>query len=264
MALCYKLKRKMKNITKRHEFIIKKLEENGKVYIDKLVEVTGVSGVTIRKDLKTLEEKGLLFITRGGASLHNPYSIDRSIYEKATINAEAKNSIGKEAVRLIKDTDSVIIGSGTTAFAITHHLHPQKPLTVITPAIKVALEMSGRPNVDLLQLGGMIRPNSSSVAGSYAEYMLDRISCGIIFLGVDGIDMNFGFSISNLTEAYINQKMIETSEVVAIVADSSKFGARGIGKICDIEQVRYVITDKGVKEEYIKELDNRGVKVIVA
>lgn len=254
----------LKNITKRHEFIINFLTKNGKVSVNELVDLTSVSGVTIRKDLKVLEEKGLIFITRGGASLHNPYSIDRPIHEKATINSEQKNSIAREAVKLVKDTDSIIIGSGTTAFAMTNHLHPQNQLTVITPAIKVALELSGRNNLEVLQLGGIIRPNSSSVAGSYAEYMLDKISCGIIFLGVDGIDLEFGFSISNLTEANINQKMINTSQTVVILADSTKFGKRGIGKICEIEQVKYVITDTGVSREYVEELDNRGVKVIIA
>lgn len=254
----------MKNITKRHEFIIQRLQKHGKITVNDLISLTSVSGVTIRKDLKILEEKGLLFITRGGASLHNPYTIDRPIHEKATINAEIKNSIGLEAVRLIKDTDSIIIGSGTTAFAMTHHLHPQSPLTVITPAIKVALELSGRPNLEILQLGGIIRANSSSVAGSYAEYILDKVSSGITFLGVDGIDLEFGFSISNLTEANINQKMINTSQAVAILADSSKFGKRGIGKICEIEQVKYVITDNGVNKDYIEKLDEKGVKVIIA
>lgn len=254
----------MKNITKRHEFIISHLTKQGKVTINELIDLTNVSGVTVRKDLKVLEEKGLIYITRGGASLHNPYSIDRPIHEKATINSEQKNNIGREAVKLIGNNDSIIIGSGTTAFSITQHLHPKNPLTVITPAIKVALELCGRQNVEILQLGGVIRNNSSSVAGSYAEYMLDKISSGIIFLGVDGIDLDFGFSISNLTEANINQKMINTSQAVAIVADSTKFGRRGIGKICDFEQVKYVITDGGLSMDYRTELENRGIQVIIA
>ena len=254
----------MKNITKRHQFILEQLKKKGQITIPELIEQTKVSGVTIRKDLKFLEEKGLIFITRGGASLNNPYTIDRPILEKATINAEQKKKIAQAAVRLIGQNDAIIIGSGTTAFELAHHLHPAKPLTVITPAIKVTMELCNRSNVEVLQLGGIIRTNSSSVAGSYAEYMLERVSCGVLFIGVDGIDLDFGFSISNLTEANINQKMIDASQVVVVLADSSKFGKRGIGKICELEQVQYVITDTGISQTVAKELEERGLKVIIA
>ncbi|WP_262246387.1 DeoR/GlpR family DNA-binding transcription regulator [Parapedobacter soli] len=254
----------MKNITKRHQFILERLKKKGQITIPELIDQTKVSGVTIRKDLKFLEDKGLIFITRGGASLTNPYTIDRPILEKATINAEQKKKIAKAAVKLIGQNDAIIIGSGTTAFELAHYLHPAKPLTVITPAIKVTMELCNRTNVEVLQLGGIIRINSSSVAGSYAEYMLDRVSCGVLFIGVDGIDLDFGFSISNLTEANINQKMINASQVVVVLADSSKFGKRGIGKICELEQVQYIITDTGVSETTVKELEERGLKVIVA
>ncbi len=254
----------MKNITKRHQFILERLKDKGQITIPELIDFTQVSGVTIRKDLKFLEDKGLIFITRGGASLTNPYTIDRPIYEKATINADQKKRIAQAAVKLIGQNDAIIIGSGTTAFEFAHHLHPAKPLTVITPAVKVTMELSDRPNTEVLQLGGIIRPNSSSVAGSYAEYMLDRISCGVLFIGVDGIDLDFGFSISNLTEANINQKMINASQIVVVLADSSKFGKRGIGKICDLEQVQYVVTDDGLAPNTLKALEERGVKVILA
>lgn len=254
----------MKNITDRHSFIINHINRHGRATINELTELTDVSGVTIRKDLKVLEEKGLLYITRGGASIHNPYSSDRPIQEKATINAEQKNNIARAAVKLIGSNDSIIIGSGTTAYSITQYLHPTMPLTVITPAIKVSLELCDRPNIEVLQLGGVIRKNSSSVAGSYAEYILESLSSALIFIGVDGIDLNFGFSISNLTEANINQKMLDTSQIVVIVADSTKFGKRGIGKICNIEDVDYVITDNKAPKEYITFLEEAGIQVIIA
>jgi DeoR family transcriptional regulator of aga operon len=254
----------MKNITKRHQFILKRVKEKGQITIPELIDQTGVSGVTIRKDLKFLEDKGLIFITRGGASLTNPYTIDRPILEKATINAEQKRKIAQAASKLIGQNDSIIIGSGTTVFELAHQLHPQKPLTVITPAVKVTLELCNRPNIEVLQLGGLIRTNSSSVAGAYAEYMLDGLSCGVLFIGVDGIDLDFGFSISNLTEARINQKMIGTAQIVVVLADSSKFGKRGIGKICELEQVQYVVTDAGAPSNTVKSLEDRGIKVIIA
>lgn len=254
----------IKNSTTRHELILKKLEENGRMMIDELSELTGVSGVTIRKDLKLLEEKGLLFPTKGGASAHNPYTIERPINEKEFIHAAEKEHIAKAALSLIEKSDSIIIGSGTTVFALARALHPSKSLTVITSAVKVTMELSHRPNIQVLQLGGLIRPNSSSVAGTYAEQILEEISCGIFFMGVDGIDLDFGFSITNLAETSLDQKMIASAQLVVILADSSKFGQRGLGKVCDFDQVDYIITDNGVSPGVVKQLHERGLKVIIA
>lgn len=254
----------MKNITDRHEYILKKLKEDGKVNIIELIDLMKVSGVTIRKDLKMLEDKNLLFRTRGGGSIKNPYASERSIYEKELINADEKQRIAKAALKLIKNTDSIMIGSGSTVFEIAKFLNPSAPITVITPALKVSFELSSRNNVEVLQLGGIIRSSSSSVAGNFAEKTLEEISCGILFLGVDGIDLDFGFSITNLTEAALDKKMIETAQIVVIVADSTKFDKRGLGKVCSFEQVSYLITDDRVSKTAVQQLEERGVKVIIA
>jgi len=252
----------MKNITERHEFIIKKLKEDGKVGIIELSELMKVSGVTIRKDLKLLEDKNILFRTRGGGSVNNPYAVDRPINEKEFINSEEKQRIAKEAVNLIEKTDSIMIGSGTTVFEFARCLHPAKHLTVITPALKIGLELSNRPNLEVLQLGGLIRPNSSSVAGAHAMRVLEEISCGILFIGVDGIDVDFGVSISNLAEATLNQKMIETAQTVVVLTDHTKFNRRGLGRICSLEQIQYIITDSNVPAALVKQIEDKGVKVI--
>lgn len=250
-------------ITERHQFILEELQRKNRVTIQELSDQLEVSGVTIRKDLKALEERKLLFRTHGGASLQNPYALERPIQEKQYINASEKQQIARAAMGLIGQHDALMIGSGTTVFEFARHLSPERPLTVITPALKVAMELSHRKNVEVLQLGGLIRPNSSSVAGNFAEYMLEYVSCGLLFLGVDGIDLDFGFTISNLTEAGLNQKMIRTAQSVVILADHTKFGRKGIAKICEFEQVQYVITDSGVAPEMVTALEEFGIEVII-
>lgn len=254
----------MKNSTERHQFILKKLQQDGKVNILELIEEMQVSGVTIRKDLKLLEDKNLMYRTRGGGALNNPYAIDRPIVEKEFINSDVKKRIAHAALDLLGTTDSVMIGSGTTVFELAKILNPAGNLTVITPALKVGLELSNRAHTEVLQLGGMIRPNSSSVAGAHAIEVLNDISCSMLFLGADGIDIDFGISISNLTEATLNQKMIETAQTIVILADSTKFDRRGLGRICSLDQVHYIITDDKVSEATAQAIEERGTKVIIA
>lgn len=252
------------NITDRHQCILQKLHENGRVDIQELSDLMQVSGVTIRKDLKQLEERNLLFRTRGGGSIDNPYAIEKPINEKEFINVEQKKKIARAALSIIGQTDSIIIGSGTTVFELSRCLYPSKRLFVITPALKVALELYNRPNVEVLQLGGLIHHSSASAAGSFAERILEDISCDILFLGVDGIDLDYGLTITNLTEASLNQKMIPLAQKVVIMADSSKFGRRGLGRISSLEQIHYIITDSGVPAATVTLLEEKGIKVIIA
>ncbi len=254
----------MKNITERHEIILDQLQGKGRVYIDELAEELKVSGVTIRKDLKLLEEKNLLFITKGGASITNPYRVEKPIIEKELINVKEKQEIGRAALKFIGNNDSIIIGSGTTVFELAKCLYPAQKLTVITPALKVALELSDRANVEVLQLGGTLRPNSSSVAGQFAENILNEISCGVLFLGVDGIDLDFGLSITNLAETSLDQKMIECAQTIVVLADSSKFGQRGVGRICSLDEIQYIITDENISPETFNKFEETGVKIIIA
>jgi DeoR family transcriptional regulator, aga operon transcriptional repressor len=251
-------------ITERHQFILQKLQEDGKVDIQDLTDTMQVSSVTIRKDLKLLEEKNLLFRTKGGGSIKNPYTNEKPINEKEFINVEQKRKIAKAAVSIAIQTDSIIIGSGTTVFELSRALFPSKHLFVITPALKVALELYNRPNVEVLQLGGLIHGSSAAAAGAFAERILEDISADILFLGVDGIDLEFGLTISNLTEASLNQKMIQLAQRVVIMADSTKFERRGLGRICSLDQVEYIITDDGVSPTIVKSLEERGVQVIIA
>jgi len=254
----------MKTITDRHQFILEKLKKEGKVNIIDLVEQMGVSGVTIRKDLKLLEDKSLLYRTHGGGSVHNPYATERLADEKELVNSDEKRKIAKAANDLIDQAESIMISSGTTAYEFARALHPAMQLTVITPALKVALALSNRPNIEVLQLGGLVRQNTSSVSGAHALQILKDISCNTLFMGVSGIDFDFGVSIAYLSEVALHQKMIETAQTVVILADSTKFDRRGLGRVCSLEQVQYIVTDNKISKNSIQALEDRGIKVIIA
>ncbi|CAM4430980.1 transcriptional regulator, DeoR family [Pedobacter westerhofensis] len=254
----------MKSITERHRIILKILGENEHVNVQELSTQMKVSEVTIRKDLKLLEDKNLLFRTHGGASKVNPYTNDKPVAVKERLNAEEKQIIAKTAATMIGNNDSIIIGSGTSMLALARAIHPEVRLTVITSALNVALELSHHLNVEVLQLGGQIRQNSSSVMGPYAEQILADISCGILFLGVDGIDLEVGLTTTSLMEARLNQKMMDAAQVTVVLADSSKFGKRGLGKICQIDQIQHIITDSGISPELVNMLEEKGVSVTIA
>ena len=251
------------NSTERHQFILEKLHQEGDLNVINLYRELKVSRVTIRKDLKLLEEKGLLFRTHGGATLKNPYTIDRPVNEKEKLQSAEKSKIGAVAARLIDDNDSIIIASGTTVLALAKKIQNKKNLTVITASLNVALELLQQPDIEVLQLGGILRKTSSSVTGPYAQSILADFSCTKLFLGVDGIDLDFGLSTTSAMEAHLNRQMIEASQKVIVLSDSTKFGKRGFGKICGLDKVDRIITDAGISEYFVKQLENLGIEVTV-
>jgi DeoR family transcriptional regulator, aga operon transcriptional repressor len=253
----------MQSLTERHQYILSKLKKEGTINVLNLCEDLNVSSVTIRKDLKLLEDKNLLFRTHGGGTLTNPYTVDRHVNEKEKIRATEKMDIGSYAATLIQPNDCIIIASGTTVLSLARNIKPQSNLTVITAALNVATELNLHPEIEVLVLGGVLRKSSSSATGNYAEQILDDFSCSKLFLGVDGIDIEFGLTTTNVMEAQLNRKMIKTAQKTIVLADSSKFGKRGFGRICGLEEVDQVITDKAVSEHTVETLKSMGIEVTI-
>jgi hypothetical protein len=119
------------------------------------------------------------------------------------------------------------------------------------------------PNIEILQLGGMLRKSSSSVMGSYAENILSDFFCSKFFLGVDGIDLEFGLTTTHAMEAHLNQRMIKVCQKTIVLADSTKFGKRGFGRICGLDEIDQIITDSGISDNTRKTLESLGVEVTI-
>jgi DeoR family transcriptional regulator, aga operon transcriptional repressor len=250
-------------LTERHQFILDKLKKEGNVNVVELCNELNVSSVTIRKDLKLLEDKTLVYRTHGGGTLVNPYTVDKHVNEKAKINSAEKQEIGNVAAKLIDPNDSIIIASGTTVLSLAKSIQPQESLTVITAALNVATELSQQANIEIILLGGILRKSSTSVTGYYAEKILEDFSCSKLFLGVDGIDIEFGLTTTNAMEAQLNRKMIQAAQKTIVLADSTKFGKRGFGKICGLEDIQQIITDGGIPERTANTLKSMGIEVTI-
>lgn len=250
-------------IAERHKYILETLHQAGYVSVAELSKELNVTMVTVRKDLKILEDKGHLFRTHGSATPAAPYVNDRPVQEKKLVHVEQKISIAKKAAEFLQDNDAIIIGSGTTVLAFSQAIPKNLPLTVLTGAMNVTMALMDNLAIELVQLGGVVRKSSSSVVGHYAEEMIRGFACSKLFLSVDGIDLEFGLTTTNMMEAHLNMQMIRSVQKTIILADSSKFGKKGFGKIAALEDVDVIITDRGLSEHYIQKLEEKGIEVIL-
>ncbi|MDR1724600.1 MAG: DeoR/GlpR family DNA-binding transcription regulator [Tannerella sp.] len=253
----------MISIAERHKFIIDTLRKEGFIKVTDAAIALNVTTATIRNDLKFLEAKKLLFRTHGSASIINPHTIDLNLTEKEKIKIAEKRKIAEAAYKLIEKNDSIIVGAGSTVFAFAEQIKPVDELTVVTASLKVSILLNDLVNTNIIQLGGTIRKNSLSVIGDYTSSFFDGVSCSKVFLGVDGIDADFGITNSNIDEALLNKRMIDASLKTIILADSSKFGKRGFGRICGLDRVDVIVTDSGITEAMVEIVENAGIELVI-
>ena len=216
----------MLSIAERHKHILDKLNAQGFVKVLDIARELDVTPVTIRKDLKLLEEKKLLFRTHGSASPVNPHTADINIHIKERINSDAKRRIAHTAIRLLDPNDSIIVASGSTVYAFAEEITDDLNLTVVTASLNVSTLLNRFEHIHVIQLGGTLRKSSFSVIGDLAAQAFDNLTCSKLFMGVDGIDLDFGLTTSNIDEARLNQRMIAASLRTIVLADSSKFEKR--------------------------------------
>ncbi|MFD1017396.1 DeoR/GlpR family DNA-binding transcription regulator [Winogradskyella rapida] len=251
------------NIIDRHKQILKKLKADGFVTVNDLSEEFNVSLVTIRKDLKLLEEKKLLFRSHGKAIPVNPYITENPVQIKEKINATEKNKIAMAAVQTLEPHDSIIIASGTSVIEFARNIKPLEGLTVLSASLSTALILAKNKDIEVMQLGGVVRPSSASVIGPIGEKMLAEFTFTKLFLGVDGIDLEYGLTTTNLMEASLNKAMIKAAQKIIVLADASKFNKKGFGRICELNEVDQIITDSNIDAKTKSRLIELGVELTI-
>ena len=245
----------------RRRAILELINREGRVLVNELAKGFNTSQVTIRKDLEILHADGLLHRTHGGALPSREGALaDPTLREKEKLHRKEKLRIAEVAASMVNEGQVVILDSGTTTTAIARALRSFHNLTVVTNAVNIVSELSGT-DVEVIVTGGALRKNSFSLVGPIAEETLSKLSADILFLGVDGFDVNYGLSTPNLLEAKVNRVMVEVSKSTVAVCDSSKFGRRSLALIAPTIAMQHVITDHGIPKPELKTLRKAGVDV---
>jgi len=248
----------------RRRAILDMMQHDGRVLVADLAEQFQTSQVTIRKDLEILHVRGLVHRTHGGALPTRQGALeDPTLREKAKLYRKEKLAIAIAAARLVAEGQVVILDSGTTTTEIARVLRNFKNLTIITNAVNIAAELANS-SLEIILTGGAVRKNSFSLVGPIAEETLRRLSADILFLGVDGFDVQYGLSTPNLQEAKVNRVMVEIAKRTVATCDSSKFGRRSLSLIVEPSALHHVITDHGIRKADMKALKRAGIEVTLA
>ena len=254
----------MRNTRQRRQQILQSLIEEGEVQVAELVERFGVSSVTIRTDLNHIEAQGLAKRRHGGASLLRAPVPEQALHEKDALHLPLKQAIGARAAQLVRPGDNVIIDSGSTTMCLARELRAHRDVTVMTNGLNVAWALADAPGVELLLTGGILDKASYSLHGGQAGAGLGAYSFDTLFLGVDGLDLQFGLTTHDEAEASLNHRMVERSRRIVVLTDASKFGRVALHRIARMDEVHAVITDPGIGSREREQLEAMGIEVIVA
>lgn len=254
----------MTSIAERRKFILDNIFQNGFVRVADLADALHVTQTTIRKDLTYLEGQGLLYRAYGSALPTTAQVMDISLNTKKLINFKKKQKIAAKAISMLQENDSIIMGAGSTLEVMAELLKPKGRLNVVTPAVNVSMALGDMSGVSVMQLGGILYGNSLCVIGSETKNQLKNLHCSKMFFGVDGIDPEFGVTCATMEEAELLNQMTKISNTVVVLADSSKIGYKGFGRICGCEDLDILITDSGISDEARKAIEKTGVRVVVA
>ena len=244
----------------RQNYILNLLEREGKVHAVSLSEALQISVDTIRRDLQELAEAGKVQRVHGGALPASPAAVDFST--RQWISSEAKLTLAKTAVSLIKPHQVIFMDGGTTTLLMAHQLPQNLQATVITHSPPLALALINHPHIDVQVLGGRLDKKARVAVGVPVVEAYRRIQADICLLGICSVHPNVGITAPSLEESYVKQAMVEQASEVVALATEDKLGTAASYRVAPITELTHLVTETAVSDKALKPYQQAGITVI--
>jgi DeoR/GlpR family transcriptional regulator of sugar metabolism len=203
--------------------------------------------------------------THGGAEAlpESRLSVDPPVLDRTNEQGESKSKIAGHVATLIKDGETVFLGSGTTTLAVAMALAGRRNLTVVTNALTIANALATNPAIDLVLIGGFLRHSELSLVGHIAEAAIRDVRVDKVIIGIRGINLEHGLTNENMQELMTDRSIMGMSDTLIVVADHTKFGQVSTIRLGPVTAASLIVTDTGVPTEMVAQLHELGVKVTI-
>lgn len=249
--------------TERQFQISELINRNGRLQVSQLCEIFDIGEATARRDLNELFEKGIIKRVHGGAIQIQFASPEKPIIKREFEQKAEKQLIGKAASALIRDGETIFLGSGTTVIELARNLIDHK-ITVISNSLPVINIMINRPIIQLIALGGLMRESELSFIGNITEQALTEVRVDKVFMGTRAISLTQGMTNDYLPETLTDRAILRIGRETIIVADHSKCGSVSAAFLAPLEAMQIFVTDSKTDIQFIKTLEDKGINVIIA
>ena len=248
----------------RQHRLVERARTSGRVEVRAAADELGVTPETIRRDLSELERQGLLRRVHGGAMPIERLGFEPELATRASISIDEKLRIAKAAVAEVPSSGSILLDAGTTTARLADLLPTDRPLTVVTNAVPIALSLSARPNLTLLLLGGRVRGRTQAVVDAWSLDALATTFVDVAFVGANGFSVARGLTTPDPSEAATKRAMVHAARRTIVLADSHKLGQDCFARFAELGDVDTLITDDGLSPEAADALAAAGPRVLRA
>lgn len=250
----------------RMNYILDAVRRSGAVRVADLAPVLKVSGMTVRRDLDALAQRGLVEKVHGGATAPQEWTLDEPGFEVKSSRQQAeKDAIARSAAQLVKPGSAIGLTAGTTTWTLARHIDDVADLTVVTNSMQVADVLQRRPRSDrTVVLTGGIRTPSDALVGPIAVGTLRSLHLDMVVLGVHGMHRAAGFTTPNLLEAETNRAFLAATPRLVVVADHTKWGVVGLSGIAELATADTLVTDDRMPDKSRRELSEAVGEIVFA
>lgn len=244
----------------RQNRILTHLRSDGRVVAGDLSRRLAISDDTIRRDLRDLEEAGLLQRVHGGAL---PRSTTIPEYTARVGQSTAvKDALADAAIRLLSPGQVVFLDGGTTIRILAERLPVDLPLTVVTHSIPAMAALAEKPNIDLIMLGGRLFRSSQVAVGAETVDALRRIRADICMLGVASVHPEIGLTVFDHDECQVKRAMVECADRLIVLADEDKLNKVAPYIVAPAARAHYLVTEPNVPEAILAPYRALGIQTV--
>ncbi len=234
------------DVEERQQRILTLAREQGRVAVGELAALLAISLETVRRDLRRLEDHGMLRRTHGGAYPVENAGFETQLSARAGARVAEKQRIARAAIGCLSDESSIFVDEGYTPQLVAESLPQGRGLTVLTASVPLAASIAARTDITVILLGGRVRPNTLATVGSATTAMLGRYVIDLAFLGANGVSLTHGLTTPDPAVADVKAQAIRSSRRRVLVGVHSKFGISSFCRFGDLRDIETVVTDDGL------------------
>lgn len=235
------------SVTKRQSEILKIIEDNLYISVNELADITFTSASSIRRDLTVLQNLGLVKRSHGGVGLTQVTDKVAGFYSRATQNIREKRAIAKKAASLLRDGQSILLDSSSTASFMLPYIAKLDSPVVFTNNLETAIS-AVKQGITTHCLGGTSVNGSVALAGSQTYKALSDISVDIVFFSSQSLDKNGLISDSTEEENFVRQLMLKRAKTTVFLCDSEKFGRSSLYKLTSLDDIDFAVLGEAFEE----------------
>lgn len=249
----------------RRRKIAQIVQERGAVAVRDLCEQFGMSEATIRRDLRELDEMGVVTRTHGGVMMNARVMSDLPNEERKRVGSEEKRRIGLAAIEMLTGDEVVFLDAGTTALAVADNANRKPTCCYVTTCLGVARRLREQEIPNFFMIGGCYQRVNDSFVGSLAISALRPLSFDVSFLCCSAVDIaRRSIAIGDEAYSQVQREAITVSRRNIVVAHREKFTSNAFIRTAGFDNIDGVITDRGLDRDSVSRLQGAGLEVILA